>query len=288
MDHNYVYRKHLRVGFQYWIMYLGIIYSFILIMALGMILADGNGIEKVYLSIFGAVILGFFLFMFLEIGFLYLVFLRRFKSIRVNLTKDAIVYTNSKTQTIIPYEEIEELKFPSIKYTGGWVKIIHKSGNIRLTVVLENIGDFIWELKEKLQESGMTRVYNEKKMFSFFKTAVFADESWDRLFSNMKIHLLAYYSCMVLTIILLMFQGNSSSSKFLIIGSIFAPLAGYLIAEIIIGFQVKKRVKDIELNLLPRNRKFEQKIIRTTYLVATIGYLLLVLLFVIYKNCYST
>lgn len=195
MNQTYIYRKHLRAPFKYLLLLEAIIFIGIALGLLGIILTDKENMNRQKFIIMGVIFLVIFLFISLEMSIMFLLLLRRFKSINITLTDDAIVYTNSKGQTVIPYEDIERLEFPSIKYTGGWVKIIYKGGNIHLTVALEHIGDFISELKEKLNERQMAHTYNEKKMFSFFKTAVFSDESWERLYHNVKVQMASHYLC---------------------------------------------------------------------------------------------
>ncbi|MHB8132419.1 MAG: hypothetical protein ACYDEX_25990 [Mobilitalea sp.] len=245
---------------------------------LGLILTDKEEMIGRDYMIIVYILLGIFLFISLEMGFIYLILLRRFKSINVTLTEDAIVYTNLKKQIIIPYEDIEKLEFPSIKYTGGWVKIIYKGGNIRLTVVLEHIGEFISELKERLNKRQMEHVYNEKKMFSFFKTAVFSDESWERVYHNARVQVTVHFLCIIFTTIILLFSGYSENNHIYIMGSVFAPLLGYLISEVIIGNRVKKRIISEELKLLPRNPEFEYKIFNILIIGFSIAYLLLILI----------
>jgi hypothetical protein len=232
-------------------------------------------------AIFGIVLLVILLFISLELLLMYHLFMKRFKSISVELEEDAIVYTNSKGQQIIPYRDITMIKFPSIKYTGGWMKIIYKGGNVRLTVVLENIGDFSRELKKKLQENEMEYVYNEKKLFSFYKTAVFADESWERVYRNYKMQLVTFYLSIIVTSVVLWLNGSTGNDEMMIFGSVLIPLLGYVIGEIIIGMKVKKRVDREELRILPGNPETEQKIFLFSFILFTIGYFVLVLMSVL-------
>lgn len=278
MNQTYVYRKHLRAPIQYLILMLFIIFFGIAIMALGLILTGEDKMIGLKLIALIFILLVTAAFVSIESVVLYHVILKRFKSISITLTEDAIVYTNSKGQIIIPYEDIEKLEFPSIKYTGGWMKIIYRGGNIRLTVVLEQIGEFICELKEKLNDRELGHVYNEKKMFSFFKTAVFSDESWGRVYANYKVQVVIHYLCIILTTAMLLLYNDTSNHMFYIFGSLGAPFLGYLISEIIIGIKVKKRVDREELRLLPRNVEFEQKVFRISILGFSIGYLLILLI----------
>ena len=180
---------------------------------------------------------------------------------------------------MIPYDDIEKIVFPSIKYTGGWVKIVYKGGNIRLTVVLENIGDFLYNLKAILDSKGKNDIYNEKKMFSFFKTASFSDESWARLYDNVKFQIITYYISCALIIIILFFSDRTKENLNFAMGGLIAPLIGYLLSEIIVGTKVKKRVIEDECKIRPRDVAKENKILRTSMIASTSIYILVVLLF---------
>jgi hypothetical protein len=279
MNQTYVYRRHLRAPIQYLLLVEAIMFIGIALALVGLILSDKEEMNWHDFMIIGIILLAVFLFITLEMGIMYLLLTRRFKSISVTLNDDAIVYTNSKGQIMIPYEDIEKLEFPSIKYTGGWVKIIYKGGNIRLTVVLEHIGDFISELKEKLKERQMEHVYNEKKMFSFFKTAVFSDESWERLYHNGKVQVATHYLCIIVTTVILLLSDYSSYNYMFVMGSLFAPLLGFLISEVIIGIRVKKRVVSEKLKLLPRVPEFEYRLFHIFIIGFSIAYLLFLVFF---------
>ncbi|PKM50172.1 MAG: hypothetical protein CVV02_12450 [Firmicutes bacterium HGW-Firmicutes-7] len=278
MNQTYVYRKHLRASFKHMMLMELIILLVISIMLFGLIITGGQKLDRIGLIVFCFVMLIVFLFISLEMVLIYLLLLKRYKLISITLTDDAIEYTNFKGKIIIPYEDIERLEFPSIKYTGGWTKIIYKGGNIRVTVVLEHVGDFICKLKEKLNTREMAHVYNEKQLFSFYKTAVYSDESWERLYHNFKFQLATHYLCIILTIMIRLFYWNSSFNKPLIFGSLGIPLLGYLVSEIIIGVKVKKRVEREKLRLLPRNPDFERKVFKISMIVFSVGYLLILLI----------
>lgn len=277
MSQTYVYRKHLRAPFKTYLLMEVLMFSTILIMTLGLVITNNKLKEGILPYMIGIITLIMFAIITIELVIIYIIFVKRFRSISVELTDTAIVYKNSMGDTIIPYEDIQKMEFPSIKYTGGWVKIIHKTGNIRLTVVLENIGKFICELKEKMNERDMNYVYNKKKLFSFYKTAVFAEESWERIYGNYKIQIGISYFSMIMTTVLLYLFDSSLNNQF-ILGSLFAPLFGYILSEIIIGVKVKKRVERDSLSLLPRDTKFENSAFMVSMMTATIGYLLIVLI----------
>lgn len=109
-------------------------------------------------------------------------FFNRFIRVKVTTTDDGIQYQNAKANLQLGYDQIQVLRFPSAKYLGGWIRISTASDSIRLTVVLEGIGEFLRELKHGLDRHQTAADYDAKKLFSFFKTAVYSDQSWARLY----------------------------------------------------------------------------------------------------------
>lgn len=257
---TYVYRKHLRQPLKYFLIAGGGFVISVILLSAGIILTNSGPLDPDFISIFSVIFLGISIVILLELLLIYALFFRRFKYISVTLDEQGITYMNIKKQIFIPYEDIRMIKFPSIKYMGGWTKIVYGNGNIRLTVVLENIGEFMGELKQKLDERNMMEVYNEKRFFSFYKTGVYADESWGRLYGNILVQILTYLTCAVITIMTLALLGGSENNNMLIYASFLVPVLGYLISEIIIGYLVHKRVVENCYELLPRNKELEKKI----------------------------
>lgn len=259
MNQTYLYRKHLRTPLSFLMIYAGAFMLGIALLTFGFFLTDKKGVDAQLGIIISVVLLFTFVVVAIEFTILYFVLFRRFQSISVTLTEDTIIYTNAKSRKIIPYRDIVSLQFPSMKYAGGWVKINYHGGTIRLTVVLEEIGDFISKLKEKLDEKGMAQCYNEKKLFSFYKTAVFSDESWDRVYRYFKSYILISYLSIIVDTIILRFSNVEWDNKALIFGSLLAPLTGLVLSEILIGRKVRRRADRDKLTLLPREKSFEQK-----------------------------
>lgn len=272
----YRYRKHLRGSFLNYCVGLIIFLSFVFLGVFGAILADGTKFKNIDFLFLGYLIAGAFVFLLLEFTLLYFLFLKRFKYINVTLTEESIIYKNKKKKIIIPYDEITLIKYPSIKYTGGWIKIKYNGGKIRLTVVLENIGEFMYQLKTILDKRGKSNVYNEKKSFSFFKTASFSDESWDRLYTNIKYLIIIEYLSLLI-IIFLAFSAMIQYGVFTVIGGFFAPLVGYVITEIIIGSRVSKRVVDGQFKLIPKDLNKEKNMIKIFTAVSTSLYIFLII-----------
>lgn len=265
----YVYRKHLRASFLNYILGMIIFLSIGLLSGFAAILSKKAKFEMIDFFILIIVAIVIFTFILIEFILLYFLFLRRFKYINVTLEEEAIIYNNSKKKIVIPYDEIIEIKYPSIRYMGGWMKIKHTNGKIRLTVVLENIGDFMYRLKEILDEGGKSYVYNKKKSFNFFKTASFSDESWERLYDNVKYLIVMEYVSIIISIILAFF-GIAKNPIFIIWGSVIGPIIGYMIIELIIIINNKKRIVKNEFKLLDRDSSKDNKRIKIAITVSTL------------------
>lgn len=268
---KYSYRKHLRGSFLNYFVAISIFFSFIVLGVLGIILSEGTRFNYIDFGIILYIMAIVFIVLLLEFIVIYFLLLRRFKYINVTLTNEAIIYKNKKKEILIPYDDIIEIKYPSVKYTAGWMKIKYKGGKIRLTVVLENIGDFMYQLKTILDSRGKNNVYNEKKSFSFFKTASFSDEGWDRMYKNVKYIIGMEYLTLLIMIALAFFGITKNGGIF---GGIFAPITGYVISELIIGSKVSKRVINGEYKLVPRNVSKEHNIIRIGCAISTILFIL--------------
>lgn len=273
----YEYRKHLRGSFFNYFVALIIFLSFVFLGAFGVVLPNRTGFKNVDFLFRGFLIVGVFTFLLLELALIYFLFLKRFKYINVTLTEDAIIYNNKKKKTVIYYDEIISIKYPSIKYTGGWIEIKYNGGKIRLTVVLENIGGFMYQLKKILDERGKSNVYNEKASFNFFKTASFADESWDRIYTNIKYIIIMEYLSLLI-VIFLAFFGITQGGQITVIGGVFAPIIGYSITEIIIGSKVSKRVVGREFKIIPRDVNKEKKMMKISIAASVLLYVFLIFL----------
>lgn len=270
MEKQYYYRKHIRYAQKTVPIVLGtLIGLYIIVAAIFLIFTDV--MENVEILIF--LLAGAFLsFIFAIEGVFIWLFFRRFTKVNVTLTDDFIIYKNIKGKTRIAIDQILKLEFPSIKYTGGWIKIIYPGGNIRLTVVLERIGDFIKELKTNLDSKGKQNTYDAKAMFSFYKTAEFSDQSWDRIYE--------IFTKLVLGTILNLLVGillgiviSFPLSMLWIVASFALPLFTYTIAEVIIATRIAKRSSEDRFEVAQRDRPFEKKVYRTAFTIYSLFYI---------------
>lgn len=117
---------------------------------------------------------------------IYYIYLRKLKFVKVVLDENSIKYTNMKKDIVIKYDEIKSIDCSHFKYSRGWIKIKGNNEVIKLTVTLENIAVFIKELKEKLDERGLDNLYNSKRIYDFYKTSSYSDDSWERIYELLK------------------------------------------------------------------------------------------------------
>lgn len=273
MDKQYVYRKHLRKPHKYLITLL-LFFIIVYIAFAAMFILTNKDMDKglgiIIFAIVGIVIFGIIA---VEFVVLYFVFLRRFKKISVSLTDEGIVYNNINGVTNVLYEEITALSFPSVRYLGGWVKIVHKKGNIKLTVVLENIGDFLKNLKHKLD--GMDFKYDEKKMYNFYKTAEFSDQSWARLYDYVKWILLFILLNAALSIVFISLGLETGFAFLSIIGSIVMPAIVFIIAEAIIGRKLAKGASFEDFSVPDRDKNFEISVYKWAFGIYAVLFLII-------------
>lgn len=273
---EYVYRKHLREPIKFLSVIMVLVISIILEMGIILWLRAGVGERGIIIAIFSVIVVILFIVLGLELLFLYHIMFKKFKNIKVSLNDEGITYHNIKGTKFIDYKSIQAIQFPSIKYFGGWVKIKSGGQTIRLTVVLENIGEFVEELKEKLDERGMSNIYNDKKGYDFCKTGIYSDHSWGRLYEKMRISSIIYFICMILAIV---YSGFINTYGFLLLYTlviILYPFIAYIVAEIILGKKFSNKVKQ-EGHLIYERDKIQENIIyRNSYIV--LGILIVVFL----------
>lgn len=101
----------------------------------------------------------------------------RLAGIAVSIEDDTLVYTTRAGVRRVHLEDITALAFPPVKYAGRWIKIIMPGKDIRLAVVLDDIGGFLRELKEAMDARGLDDRYDQRKFFEFLKTATSSAQS---------------------------------------------------------------------------------------------------------------
>ena len=275
---EYVYRKHLREPIKFLLVIMVLLISTILeIGIISGVRVDAR--ERLFVfAIFAVIAVVLFIIVGLEFLALYHIMFKKFKNIKVSLNDEGITYHNIKGTQFIDYKSIQAIQFPSIKYFGGWVKIKSSEQTIRLTVVLENIGEFVKELKGKLDERGMSNLYNDKKIYDFCKTGIYSDHSWGRLYEKMKISSILYFVGMIVAIVYLDFINTEGFLLLYTLVIMLYPFIAYIVAEIILGKKFSNKVKQEGHLIYERDKTQENIIYRNVYI--TLGILIVIFLIV--------
>lgn len=269
MEKQYIYRKHIRIMQKVMPAILGCLAALILIASIVIASFMKNELNKI-LVLIPAVFLSFIISIeALSIWFIF----RRFTKVSVKLTEDYLIYTNIKGETKVPIDQIQKLEFPSIPYIGGWLKIIYPGGNIRLTVVLEKIGDLLKELKMNLDSKG-NQCYNRKDMFKFYKTAEYSDQSWERTYEVFVKRLLLTFLSTFLGVLLYILSGQSKIMFFWALASSVLPLIAGLIAGIVFMVKSASGSNEDSFEVKPRDRVYEKKVYTLSFAVYGVLYFL--------------
>jgi hypothetical protein len=197
----------------------------------------------------------------------------RLAGICVSINDDAILYKYRRGEKRIQFDSISRLKFPSLPYIGGWVKITSKNDKIRLTVVVEDIGDFLQELKASLDNRGLSDRYDEVKFFRFLKTAVYSDQSWARFYS-------AFWKLILVTILnaaigfafaALGKVGPLERVLWITISTLW-PTIIYLGTEVIFGQRIARQSTKASFTCPPRDTVYEMVVYRKAVLLGILLY----------------
>lgn len=188
-------------------------------------------------------------------------FLYRLTGVVVSIDEQGVVYRYRGGVKHLRFETLR-VESSSIRYTGGWMKLVSGKDVIRLTVVLEDIGEFIQELKSALDNRGLSSHYDPQKLFAFMKTAVAADQSWERVYGIFeKLFLIIFV--VGITIANGFILGTTLFGSLAICWgsfSIFWIMGAYIFAEIILMRKIAKESNEQAFSFPPRDLGYERHV----------------------------
>ncbi|XMB85359.1 hypothetical protein RJG79_07985 [Mycoplasmatota bacterium WC44] len=209
----------------------------------------------------------------------------RLSSLELTIDDIGIRYINSRNNIFIKYEDIKYISNKSVRNIGGWITIkSFDNQSIKLTVVLENIADFILTLKNKLDELDLSNRYDEKDLIKFYTTAAYSDDSWRRLYYRFKKVLLITILNVIVSIIYSIFILSDSIGILAFLLSIIVSSIVYLIVEYAYFAPKIKRGIDYNSWQLPKENIENEKSImsKLTYLYGGLFWILLIVFNFIY------
>ena len=162
MSKVYQYRKHIKWG-QY---VLGVIFSIFIIawvflgVKLFLLPPASNHVSSSFQTVI-LVTMACGTIFFVAEGFFVWYLYYRLAGVKIIVENESVIYKHRGGETRINFHEITKINLPSIPYLGGWITIIAGKEKIRLTVVVNGIGDFVQTLKASLDKIGLANRYDE-------------------------------------------------------------------------------------------------------------------------------
>jgi hypothetical protein len=260
MSKEYRYRKHIR-----WMQYTIPAMFGIPIIVLGFSAFSiwrnslVGGVE--FLNVFPPVISCIILLFLLEIGFLWWIFYRMAGTV-ISINENGVVYKVRRNVKLLPFENLR-IDSASIRYTGGWLKLISGKDVIRLTVVLEDISGFILELKNALDTRGFSSHYDPNKLFGFMKTAVAGDQNWNRFYSLFGKFYLSIFVVVITLVNGYVFGIIPWGFVFIIAWGIFTLIwatGAYTVAEIRLMRKIAKESNEQAFTFPQRDMAYEKQV----------------------------
>jgi hypothetical protein len=206
-------------------------------------------------------------------------FAKRLSSTEVKLTEEGLSYSNHHRTVFLKYEEITKIDSRSVNFAGGWFNVLSASNKpIRLTITLQGVGELILILKERMDANGLSDRYDHKKLFNFFRTATYGDQSWERGRHFMIRFLITLVVQMVLMILIIINYEMPESRAIFYISSIFLGIIPFLYYEFGVYARAYKKIP-VEDNwkILPSDPDLDRKRTTMSYifflLISTIGLL---------------
>lgn len=241
MKQNYVYRDHLK-KIQKLMLIIGIPTSVLLII-LGIILGI---VREQYIFV------GVGLFFGLYDLILYKSYDRFTKAEFILDEEKILLKIKNVVKQEIKYTDITKIDSNSLRYTGGWMVIYGQSKKpLRLMVTIKDIGLMIRQIKLKMDEIDKSHLYEEVKLNKFFKTAYYADQSWQRSSYFMPRFLVILLTQMIFAISLSIIKENKLIGYIFIV-SMLTLLFGFIYVEFFIYVKnIKKQSDQTNWDIVP-------------------------------------
>ena len=287
MREEYRYRKHIRWG-QYIIpalfggVALFIVAGCLITMGFAM-LSDAILEPTSHVKAAAGGVMGILTLVVLAEGALAWYLYYRLAGVRFVLDDEAATYVYRGGEKRIPYDDIVRIKTPSIRYFGGWLKVVSQSDTIRLTLSVENMSKLVRRLKEELDRRGLEERYDRAELLGFLKTATFLDQSCERLFRSIwRIALLSLTSLGVVIGLGLPAGLYGVGVIALLEAVLLWPLVPYLATEFIFGRRLKRLADEETFTCPDRDVPWEKRITRRAFLTGSLVFLGLSVVFYLF------
>lgn len=273
-------RKHIRNPIYTFSICL--IYVLIFLSIFGLVINLSSDNNKSFIIDFNRVyvigVISLFVIFSLVFFLIYFIYLKKLKFVKVILEEDSIKYINMKKNIEIKYNDIKSIDCSCFKYGRGWIKIRNDNEVIKLTVVLENIAVFIKEFKEKLDERGLENIYNSKRMYDFYKTASYSDDSWERIYEIIRFVPPAKAFAVVVSFIFSFLISDIDIKFITILVTISFPELVVLFSEAILSIKHTCEVRNEKYIVRMRDYQYEHRVFDAVFVLL----LIIVLIILVY------
>lgn len=205
----------------------------------------------------------------------------RLTSTTISLGEESIVYTVGNRETVVPYEQITAIEIRSVRYVGGLFKIKSPMKTMKLAIAVNDIHRLIQLLKLELDSRGMASVYKPKKLFQFFKTSAFADESWARIY-RIWWKLILFTIVTAVAGIAISILSDISGGVTVFFATLF-PTIVYVITEFIFKLRISKLANLEEFSVPGPDIVYERKVYKKSMVWGSMVFIIwMLLLFISY------
>lgn len=253
-------RKHLRKSFVTFASCFLFIFSLFIIYGLISDLTLSRSSRERFSEIYWSYTTIFISLIFVIFFMAYIVYFRGVKNIKVILEENNIRYICNNKEKVINYLDIKEVDFSHLKYARGWIRIKGNNTVIKITVAIEDISGFVKDFKEIMDKHGLQDKYDDKKMYDFYKSASYSDDSWERIYELMKFVPPVTGVDVVLGFIFSFFVYNIYI-RLIMIGMLFAyPVLILVFSEFILLIKHKIELKNEQYVVRMRDYQYEHRV----------------------------
>jgi len=209
----------------------------------------------------------------LAILLLIIMYIRR-AGICISVEGNAVIYKDHRKEKKILFNTISHLKFNL--FTDVGLKIVSENNTIQISTGLQNISDFLQELKNAINQKELSINYDRKKFFSFFKMAVSEDQSWargDPIF--WKSNVITILSAVIGAVCAISSRLSSFEVFMWILLSMFWPSVCYSYAEEIFRRRLLKQIDEQSLTYPPRDIAYEKALYRKVLIFGALIYIVI-------------
>ena len=197
----------------------------------------------------------------------------RIYGIKANIDSKQIIYTNHKSTKIIPFNDVQKMKF-TFFHNRSSIKLYTNEQKIKIFLIFKDAYEFVLEMKKGLDDAERSEVYSHKKLFKFIRMVFNAEimNKWGiRLTFIMIIGLLLLFAIFSIIIV--------TEAK------IIVALIGYI--SIIVGsfipiFKIqnryKKKTDEESFYFPPRDIEYEKTVVRKGFIILGIIFTVVIIL----------